>query len=120
MDANNSINVQKKIYESGLVFNINKLNFNWKDLYKFEELKNILQRNKIQNFYSINTTKNKFPTLILDKENVFHTQDSSKILHMSVCLPCYDEEWCEISGTLRSLSKNILSNSRICLFELRK
>lgn len=108
MDANNSINVQKKTYESGLVFNINKLNFNWKDLYKFEELKNILQRNKIQNFYSINTSEYKFPTLLLDKENVFHTQDSSKILHMSVCLPCYDEEWCEISGTLRSLSKNIL------------
>ena len=98
MDANNSINVQKKTYEAGLVFNINKLNFGWKDLYKFEELKKILQRNKIQNFYSINTSEYKVPTLILDKENVFHTQDYSKILHMSVCLPCYDEEWCLQAG----------------------
>ena len=27
---------------------------------------------------------------------------------MAVCLPCYDEEWCEMSGTLRSLAKSIL------------
>ena len=47
MDANNSINVKKRIYDSGLVFNINKLNFNWKDLYKFEELKKIDSRRNI-------------------------------------------------------------------------
>ena len=29
-------------------------------------------------------------------------------LYMNVCLPCFDEEWCEVSGTLRSLAKNIL------------
>jgi hypothetical protein len=29
-------------------------------------------------------------------------------LLMAVCLPCYNEEWSEISGTLRSLAANIL------------
>jgi cellulose synthase/poly-beta-1,6-N-acetylglucosamine synthase-like glycosyltransferase len=107
MDTDNSIKVNTRTYELGMVFNINKLNFNWKDLDKFDDLKNTLKLKNKQNFYEI-STEYTIPTLILDKESIQNTDNSLKILHMSICLPCYDEEWCEISGTLRSLSENIL------------
>ena len=100
-----NIKVKKNLHQFGTVFNINKLNFDWKELKKFPELENILISKKTQKFYNLKKNYTK-PTVILDEENNYN--NTEKILHMAVCLPCYDEEWCEISGTLRSLSKNIL------------
>lgn len=105
MDDINDIIVKKQAYDSGTVFNINKLNFGWKELKKQTDLENILLSKKVQFFYSLKSDY-KNPILLSDEERTYNVND--KILHMAVCLPCYDEEWCEISGTLRSLSKNIL------------
>jgi len=108
MDTKNSISVKKRTYELGIVFNINKLDFNWKDLEYFSELKNILKIRKKQKFHDIKL-KYKKPALLLDLEETYNEQNA---LHMSICIPCYDEEWCELSGTLRSISKNILTCRR--------
>lgn len=104
MDTKNSISIKKRAYELGIVFNINKVDFNWKDLEYFSELKNMLQLRKKQD-YQDKKLNYKKPTLLLDLEKTCSIQGT---LHLSICLPCYDEEWCEVSGTLRSISKNIL------------
>ena len=106
MNNNSDIKIKKYTYERGTVFNINKLNFNWKELKKFTELEKQLQSKKKQKFIYLDTEYKK-PVLLLDEE-IIRNNSNERTLHMSVCLPCYDEEWCEISGTLRSLSKNIL------------
>ena len=107
MNNNSDIKIKKHTYEGGIVFNINKLNFNWKELKKFTQLEKQLQSKKKQKYIYLNTEYKK-PVLLFDEELNLTDNTNERILHMSVCLPCYDEEWCEISGTLRSLSKNIL------------
>ena len=108
MTDNSDIKIIKQQYEKCVIFNLNKINFNWKELKKFSELEEVLKNMKIQKFYSTNK-EYKSPTLLLNKDLRSNNNiNSSRTLHMAICLPCYDEEWCEISGTLRSLSKNIL------------
>lgn len=104
MDTDNFVSIKKREYELGIVFNIDRVDFSWKDLDCFSELKTILKIRRKQKKYNIKS-KYKKPTLLLDLEDNYSSQEA---LHISICLPCYDEEWCEVSGTLRSLSKNIL------------
>ena len=101
----------KENKKSGKAFMLNKINYDWKELKNFTELSNTLQSTKIQ--YHSNYSYNFFKPTIMSKIEDYTEIDmllceKDNILHMSVCLPCYDEEWCEISGTIRSLVKNIL------------
>ena len=89
---------------TGTSFTLNKLSFHWKELQKFEGLTALLADRKYQKNYSINENYKK-PTIVKTSNE---GDISGNIITMSVCIPCYDEEWCELSGTLRSLSKNIL------------
>jgi hypothetical protein len=82
---------------------INRIKYNWRDLIKFQELENILIKRRYQ---SINDRDFIKPTII-NKQPVEDLNLENNLI-MAVCLPCYDEEWSEMSGTLRSLSKNIL------------
>lgn len=93
------------------IFSLNKLNFKWRELKKFSELEDVLVFNKRQS--NINAKYNFDQPQNIEKRDFCLTDDllfyeEKTILCMNICLPCYDEEWCEISGTLRSLSKNIL------------
>jgi cellulose synthase/poly-beta-1,6-N-acetylglucosamine synthase-like glycosyltransferase len=93
------------------VFSLNKLNFQWKELKIFPDLEECLERNKFQTNYHTKSSFNK-PSYLEKNETTFSAPEilygEKPFLVMNICLPCYDEEWCEISGTLRSLSKNIL------------
>lgn len=93
---------------SGFSFVINNINFNWKDLKSFSKLEEIM--GNLKNQYHYKTRDFAKPTNLLrnnyTNENILY--EEKNILTMNICLPCYDEEWCEISGTLRSISKNIL------------
>ena len=106
-----SINSSKytQYSNNGICFTLNKLNFHWKELEKFKEINDILINRKKQKHYFITETFKK-PTLI--KTESGYSQYQENIIYMNVCIPCYDEEWCELSGTLRSLSKNILIHRR--------
>ncbi len=96
--------IKKLKYSRGTAFNLSKLNFNWKDLKKFPELESCFLNRKTQYFYD-NNEKYNFPTLINRNKS---PENGNPKLTLSICIPCYDEEWSELSGTLRSLSKNIL------------
>ena len=89
---------------NGLCFSLNKLSFNWKELKNFKELNDVLSNRKIQKNY-FNEENFRKPTVIKTSSNYI---SNAEIISMNICIPCYDEEWCELSGTLRSLSKNIL------------
>ena len=94
------------------IFSINKLNFHWKQLKIFPEIETYLEKNKHQSNYNSKLEFNR-PTVIPKTEVSYYTSSDmlygeKNIVVMNICLPCYDEEWCEISGTLRSVSKNIL------------
>ena len=95
------------------IFTLNKLNFKWRDLKKFQSLEDVLVSNKRQNNingkYKFEQPQNieKSDCLLATDELIIFREEKT-MLSMNICLPCYDEEWCEISGTLRSLSKNIL------------
>ena len=93
------------------IFSLNSLNFQWRELKIFSELESCLENKKYQTNYNSKLSFNK-PSFLPKNEISFN---SDEILYeekhnvvVNICLPCYDEEWCEISGTLRSLSKNIL------------
>lgn len=102
------IKITKVKYKKGTAFNINKLNFNWKDLKNFSELESYFLNRKIQYFYD-NIYSYTIPTLINKKTQKNKTlENETPKLTLSICIPCYDEEWSELSGTLRSISKNIL------------
>jgi len=90
---------------TGTAFILNKMNFYWKELIKFPDLTKLLLNRKIQKNYFLDQTYKK-PTIVIKNSETMSS--SEEIITMSICIPCYDEEWCEISGTLRSLSKNIL------------
>lgn len=94
---------------NGMCFTLNKLNFQWKDLKEFHELNELLINRKTQKHYFTAETFKK-PTLM--KTNSTYIKYQENRIVMNVCIPCYDEEWCELSGTLRSLSKNILIHRR--------
>jgi hypothetical protein len=67
MNNNSDIKIKKQTYESGIVYNINKLNFNWKELKKFTELEKLLQSKKTQKFIYLEK-EYKTPVLLLDEE----------------------------------------------------
>lgn len=93
------------------IFSLNNYNFHWKEITKFKDLETILLANKYQRNINYNQTNIKQPSIVLNNNENFSADDvffDKTVLLMNICLPCYDEEWCEISGTLRSLSKNIL------------
>lgn len=92
----------------GFAFILNRINYNWKELKNFTQIENTFLLLKLQKH--INCAKFKKPTLIpkieFSIDDVLYEENN--IMHLSICLPCYDEEWSEVSGTLRSLCKNIL------------
>jgi cellulose synthase/poly-beta-1,6-N-acetylglucosamine synthase-like glycosyltransferase len=101
-----SITSQTFHYDKGVCFSINKLSYDWTALEKFSSLKTLFQTKKhLRNPLPSFGTK---PEFYYNNEIETPFQDNNKNLHMSICLPCYDEEWSEISGTIRSISKNIL------------
>jgi hypothetical protein len=107
------LNIKKYSYSqinSGSAFTLNKLSFNWKELKKFTDLDELLTSRKYQNHYNVNKSHKKpvFLKPVVDSSII----SIENIVTMNICLPCYNEEWCEISGTLRSLSKNILTHRK--------
>lgn len=45
----------------------------------------------------------------------FSEVDGQRVdIRVAVCIPCYDESWFEIGGTLRSLASSILAWTRSC------
>ena len=110
----NDLKLKTTKYGKTIIFTLNKYNFEWKDLKKFQALEDILLLYKYQKKINIKHNFSSAPCNVYkdndNNENLSY-QDiffEKTILVMNVCLPCYDEEWCEVSGTLRSLSKNIL------------
>ena len=106
----NDLKIKTIKYGKTNIFTLNKYNFEWRELNKFEDLTNILLSNKYQKNINFKKYKSNEPCVVLNNDD-FSSNDiffEKPILLMNICLPCYDEEWCEISGTLRSLSKNIL------------
>lgn len=91
----------------GTCFNLNKATFHWKELKNFDKLENSLKNRRYQNYFS-QLEKYRKPTFLRTPTVENYPIDGKNIVTMAVCLPCYDEEWSELSGTLRSLSKNIL------------
>jgi cellulose synthase/poly-beta-1,6-N-acetylglucosamine synthase-like glycosyltransferase len=104
------INIKTVNYNSnkltGTIFTIDRLIFDWKDLDKNKKIKDKFLSRRLQSHYLLETFYNK-PTF-LQSQVMFDEDYKYRNIIMSVCLPCYDEEWSEVSGTLRSLSKNIL------------
>ena len=91
--------------KTGYIFTINKIFYDWKELSIHTSLIETLLKRKYQ-LYNNNSYSYDRPVIMPNKNDIEETCEN--VLHMSVCLPCFDEEWCEISGTLRSLAKNIL------------
>ena len=116
MEKQQPLNVKYTQYNQnnkiGYSFVLNNINFNWRELKKFAKLEDIMSKLKYQKFY--NTKQYSKPTCIEknDYSNEVNLYDDLNIQTISICLPCYDEEWCEISGTLRSISKNILVHKK--------
>lgn len=106
------LTIKKIKYGKTNIFSLNQYNFQWRELKKCRELENILIEKKYQNNLNFKTHRINKPCSIINLRNVSCSEDDrffeKTVLLMNVCLPCYDEEWCEVSGTLRSLSKNIL------------
>ena len=94
-------------YEKGLCFCINKLTYDWTALENISSLKNSLYSRKYLHELSASNNQPFFYY-----ENDTQTTFQNNILHMSICLPCFDEEWTEISGTIRSIAKNILHHHK--------
>jgi hypothetical protein len=95
----------------GSLLLLNSTQFSWRDLDKFPELHEAMKRRKYQIHHDTNSRFKTKPTLIpfVEGELPFYTeaQDNNRIV-LSVCLTVYNEEWSELSGTLRSLAKSIL------------
>jgi cellulose synthase/poly-beta-1,6-N-acetylglucosamine synthase-like glycosyltransferase len=93
----------------GNILNINRIKYKWKDLMKFDNISDVFLNKRIQKFLTLEKQYNK-PTSIINKHYISSNtiEYSEQKLLMAVCLPCYDEEWSEMSGTIRSLVKNIL------------
>ena len=107
---NTQLKIKTSKYGKTHIVTLNNYTFDWKELSKFKELEEILLANKYQRNINFNQNSYKQPSIVLNNDN-FSSDEvffDKTVLLMNVCLPCYDEEWCEISGTLRSLSKNIL------------
>lgn len=100
------INIKKIKFNQGISFFLNKFNFDWRELEKFSELsKELTLRQNSVLFNSGTYTK---PVFI--KKDEYNIVSDTPIVNMVVCISCFDEEWSELSGTLRSLSKNILTH----------
>ena len=93
----------------GNILLLNRISFDWKDLIKFNDLSSILSKKRLQKSVKQNKQYMKPTFLKFPNEDEKSTSENEKLL-LAVCLPCFDEEWSEMSGTLRSLSKNILVN----------
>jgi cellulose synthase/poly-beta-1,6-N-acetylglucosamine synthase-like glycosyltransferase len=95
-------------YEKGICFSVDKLSFDWTSLEQFTIIKRLFETKKrLQNHNTFFGEKPHFYYNNNDVQPPFHNDDRL-FLHMSICLPCYDEEWSEISGTIRSICKNII------------
>lgn len=109
----NELHIKYQYYEDKKksicnIFNLNKLNFNWRELSKSQELSLLFEKNKF--LKHTKTEKYLKPTILINREHSLDEVifEDSKIQRLAICLPCFDEEWSEISGTLRSISKNLL------------
>ena len=102
------LDIKKINFHNGISFFLNNYNFEWRDLEKFFELKKVISLRQQQTLFISNIyTK---PTFIKDDADI--NEPFIPIVKMTVCIACYDEEWSELSGTLRSLSKNILTHHK--------
>ena len=91
---------------TGHAYVVNKLKYDWKDFMNFDDLRNHLKHRKFLKNRNCHATE---PKYFLHDGNAYELSlQDGKIYHMSICICCYNEEWSEISGTLRSISKNLL------------
>ncbi len=100
----------------GEAFHMNKLSYLWRDPSSHRDasgandIATTLLRKRRQANVDVRS-KGKFyvPTLFpsngVGGDSPGTGADDREVL--AVCLPCYNEEWCEMSGTLRSLAANI-------------
>lgn len=92
---------------NGNIIILNRIKYNWRDLNNISELKNIFIEKRRQKF-SKDKQYSKPTRIICHNQNIEEESFDNNKLILAVCLPCFDEEWSEMSGTLRSLSKNLL------------